>query len=425
MQLPNRRKLFQNRHNRREEIEAQLRRAQIEEQYSTEDSSTEDESSEGESEDEVVHDESMGSVLEEVINEDESEEEFDESEEEDDESEKEESELEEDEDEDELVEEEVDEEECNLSLSKNSLTNGCGSHNKSNMSLNTIEVTVDDSEISDIYDKSINETLYDNTPIAINNNELMNENNSDDFENSQSLCDPNVNDRKNQVIEWMVTRESQKPYGGIITADMGTTDCKITILLKLIAKSNVPNSDNTQSEGESDLDEPIFARGCTLILCPRSSIDDWIDSIERHVKPGTYNVWVHYGKNRDISIFDLTQKDIVITTTTLVLTGFRNKENSPLYKIKWHRIILDDIKLYNYKQQTSKALCQLTSICHWVFSTKTNINNNDDEAIYSLMKFLNFKPLNSFENWEKWMKTNQFVSIYEKLKNLYYNNKIV
>uniref|UniRef100_A0A2S2PJE8 Transcription termination factor 2 n=1 Tax=Schizaphis graminum TaxID=13262 RepID=A0A2S2PJE8_SCHGA len=296
MQLPDRRKLFQNRHNRREEIEAQLRRAQIE-LYSTEDSSTEDESSESDSEDEVIHDESIGSELEEVINEDESEEEFDGSEKEDDESEKEESELE-DEDEDELVEEEVDEEEV----------------------------------ISDIYDKSINETLNDNTPIAINNNnELMNENNSDDFENSQSLCDPNVNDRKNQVIEWMVTRESQKPYGGIIATDMGTTDCKITILLKLISKSNVPNSDNTQSEGESDLDETIFVRGCTLILCPRSSIDDWIDSIDRYVKPGTYNVWVHYGKNRDISIFDLTQKDIVITTTTLVLTGFRNKENVRIY----------------------------------------------------------------------------------------------
>jgi len=58
---------------------------------------------------------------------------------------------------------------------------------------------------------------------------------------------------------------------------------------------------------------------------------------------------------------------------------------------------LDDNKLYNYKQQTSKALCQLSGICHWVFSGPTIIDNDDDEAIYSLIKFINYTPLNIFE----------------------------
>jgi len=58
---------------------------------------------------------------------------------------------------------------------------------------------------------------------------------------------------------------------------------------------------------------------------------------------------------------------------------------------------LDDIKVYNYKLQTSNALCQLSGICHWVFSGSAIFNNDDDEAMYSLIKFINYKPLNMLE----------------------------
>jgi len=55
-----------------------------------------------------------------------------------------------------------------------------------------------------------NETFQDNTVLA--------KNNSDDDDKSQTLYDSNfnMNDLQNRVVEWMVTRESQKPYGGII-----------------------------------------------------------------------------------------------------------------------------------------------------------------------------------------------------------------
>ncbi|XP_016664057.1 ATP-dependent helicase rhp16 isoform X2 [Acyrthosiphon pisum] len=455
MQLPDRRKLFQQRHHRREEIEAQLRRTQIDSTSSEDEESFEDVSddevvNEGESEEEVANE---GESVEEVANEDESEEEVaneDESEEEvanEDESEEEmvnedESEEEvvanEDESEEEMVnedesekeEEDVDvEEEYNTSFSEQSLANSSGGHNSSNnLSLNATKVKLDDNQLSVVHDESFNETLQNNTALAKSNNELMNKKNSDDDDKSQSLPDSNfnMNDRQNQVVEWMIARESQKPYGGIIATDMGTTDCKITILMHLLSKSKPPNLDNTQSEGETDLDETVVSsKGCTLILCPRSSIDHWFDRMNEKKNQGSLNVWLHYGRNRDISLQELTQKDVVITTVTLVLTGFRNKVNNPLYQIKWHRIILDDNKLYNYKQQTSKALCQLSGICHWVFSGPTIIDNDDDEAIYSLIKFINYTPLNIFENWKKWIKTNQAVSIYEKLGHLYYKKKIV
>lgn len=83
---------------------------------------------------------------------------------------------------------------------------------------------------------------------------------------------------------------------------MGTTDCKITILMHLLSKSNLPNSDNTQSEGETDLDESVFSKGCTLILCPRSSIDHWVNRMNEIKKQNSLDVWLHYGRNRDISL---------------------------------------------------------------------------------------------------------------------------
>jgi len=84
---------------------------------------------------------------------------------------------------------------------------------------------------------------------------------------------------------------------------MGTTDSKITILMHLLSKSKLPYSVNTQSEGETDLDETtVSSEGCTLILCPRSSIDYWFDRIKKKKKQGSLNVWLHYGRNRDISL---------------------------------------------------------------------------------------------------------------------------
>lgn len=76
-----------------------------------------------------------------------------------------------------------------------------------------------------------------------------------------------------------------------------------------------------------------------------------------------------------------------------MLTSFQN----PLYQIKWDRIILEDaLCARNYKRQISKALCQLSGICHWAFAG-SNFVDNDELATYSLIKYINYKPLNNIE----------------------------
>jgi len=68
------RELFKDRHHCREEIEAALRRAQLDDLFNTEESSSEDEElSESESEDEAICEESSNSELEEEADESEKE----------------------------------------------------------------------------------------------------------------------------------------------------------------------------------------------------------------------------------------------------------------------------------------------------------------------------------------------------------------
>lgn len=75
------------------------------------------------------------------------------------------------------------------------------------------------------------------------------------------------------------------------------------------------------------------------------------------------------------------------------MTLFQN----PLYQLEWNRIILDDaLCARNHKLKLSKALCQLPGICRWAFA-RSNFFVNDDEVTYSLIKYVNYLPLNNYE----------------------------
>lgn len=68
-----------------------------------------------------------------------------------------------------------------------------------------------------------------------------------------------------------------------------------------------------------------------------------------------------------------------------------------MYQITWDRIILDNaLCKYNYKHTIFKALYNLSSICHWAL-VGTNFGDDDQMAIYSLIKYINYKPLNNFK----------------------------
>lgn len=68
-----------------------------------------------------------------------------------------------------------------------------------------------------------------------------------------------------------------------------------------------------------------------------------------------------------------------------------------MYQIEWNRIILDDaLCACNHKLKLSKALCQLPGICRWAFAG-SDLIENDDEAAFSLIRYVNYAPLNNYE----------------------------
>lgn len=89
------------------------------------------------------------------------------------------------------------------------------------------------------------------------------------------------------------------------------------------------------------------------------------------------------------NIFSIIKNDVVITTYAIAMYEFG--KNSPIYNIKWRRIILDEAhQVRNFKSQTSKAVCGLAGISRWAL-TGTPIHNKELD-MYALLKFLRCSP---------------------------------
>lgn len=82
---------------------------------------------------------------------------------------------------------------------------------------------------------------------------------------------------------------------------MGSIANKITVIMSLMAKSRDISAVNTQSEGETDLDEDSINAGHTLIVCTKTKINEWIEWIQNNLPPNILNVCLHYGRQREMS----------------------------------------------------------------------------------------------------------------------------
>ncbi len=74
-------------------------------------------------------------------------------------------------------------------------------------------------------------------------------------------------------------------------------------------------------------------------------------------------------------------------------------KDSPLVKIKWKRIILDEAhRIKNHTTKVNKAICSLKAK-YRIAITGTPIHNSLND-LYSLVKFLHFEPLDNFSLWK-------------------------
>ncbi|KAE8125147.1 hypothetical protein FH972_019981 [Carpinus fangiana] len=140
-----------------------------------------------------------------------------------------------------------------------------------------------------------------------------------------------------------------------------------------------------------------FGSKTTLIVCPPSVFSTWITQLEEHTWLRKLKVYMYYG-NRTTDVVELKKYDIVLTTYSTLATEYRCSE-SPMKKIEWWRVILDEAHLIkNVNAQQSRAVTDLMAKRRWVV-TGTPIQNGSFD-LFSLMTFLRFEPFSIRSYWQ-------------------------
>ncbi|KAF8932902.1 hypothetical protein CPC16_004898 [Podila verticillata] len=152
----------------------------------------------------------------------------------------------------------------------------------------------------------------------------------------------------------------------------------------------------------------------TLIICPLSTVQNWEEQFEAHVKKDAIQVYVYHGGQRVSDPAYLAKHDIVITTYNLLGTEYskeckgRDSETGPskhpsvLQHIDWFRVVLDEAHIIKEVSTTqSKAACALTAERRWCL-TGTPIQNKLDD-LYALVKFLGMQPFHEKAHWSHYI----------------------
>ncbi|NWW86752.1 HLTF factor, partial [Rhynochetos jubatus] len=162
--------------------------------------------------------------------------------------------------------------------------------------------------------------------------------------------------------------------------------------------SSLPKSASGQSVGKK---YPGDGPRATLIVCPLSVLSNWIDQFEQHIHQDfPVRVYVYYGSDRSKDPSLLSEQDVVLTTYNVLAADFGVRGNSPLHKVRWLRIVLDEgHSIRNPSAQQTKAALSLEGLRRWVL-TGTPIQNSVKD-LWSLISFLKLKPFTDREWWHR------------------------
>ncbi|KAI4300913.1 hypothetical protein L6164_034239 [Bauhinia variegata] len=167
-------------------------------------------------------------------------------------------------------------------------------------------------------------------------------------------------------------------------------------------KTDTISSGNHVKDGGESVGIGISSRNMetktTLVVCPPSVFSTWINQLEEHTAPGSLMTYMYYGDRRTKDAEELKKYDIVLTTYT-TLGGEEHWSNSPVKKVEWWRIILDEAHIIkNVNAQQSRAVTNLIARRRWAV-TGTPIQNGSYD-LFSLMAFLRFEPFSVKSYWQ-------------------------
>ena len=241
----------------------------------------------------------------------------------------------------------------------------------------------------------------------------------------------NLFEYQRHALAWLEWREEQEPRGGILADDMGLGKTLTMISLILRHRERLEAArDNEKGWTQGGKLGGLVKSNTTLIICPASLLGQWSGEVESKVKSCHLRVLTYHGNNRKVSARQLAKYDLVITTYGTVsseVKGALGKDKmekegkgkmddmkaaednehvrsneSELLNVFWERIILDEAhQVRNPKAICSLSVCKLTAVRRWCV-TGTPIQNKELD-LYSLVRFLRFKPFDEYQMWKKWI----------------------
>uniref|UniRef100_A0A8C4JM00 Helicase like transcription factor n=1 Tax=Dromaius novaehollandiae TaxID=8790 RepID=A0A8C4JM00_DRONO len=210
----------------------------------------------------------------------------------------------------------------------------------------------------------------------------------------------------NILTNFAVKERPKNVLGGILADDMGLGKTLTTIALILTNFQDgkpLPVEKITTSTFIQSVEKKYSEDGprTTLIICPLSVLSNWIDQFEQHTSQDFHlNIYIYYGSDRNKDPAILSEQDVVLTTYNVLATDYGIRDDSPLHKIKWLRIVLDEAHtIRNPNAQQTKAVLSLEAHRRWVL-TGTPIQNSVKD-LWSLISFLKLKPFTDREWWHR------------------------
>ncbi|KAL5330617.1 hypothetical protein ACEPPN_000136 [Leptodophora sp. 'Broadleaf-Isolate-01'] len=182
---------------------------------------------------------------------------------------------------------------------------------------------------------------------------------------------------------------SSEVGGGILADEMGMG--KSLSILALITKT-IESSEQWGRGESSDADDrstlpqkPV--RG-TLVLVPSAD--------------GSLHIVKYHGaKRREIALPQIEDADVVLTTYNTLVAEFGSKA-SPLHKLHWYRVVLDEGHIIRRQTTTFyKAVSELKARSRWCL-TGTPIQNRLDD-VGALFAFIRVRPFHSLAMFRRFV----------------------